>query len=116
MKMSIIDDFVTIYHSNCFACKQLVISEMIFSDVSNTSTSDLEWAINLLRSAPKWKWMRTGNSKCQRLCIDCVEKKQQMTKLVLTRGYIDVAKSVEIRHRTLPSLVQTCGMRQIERI
>ena len=106
MKRAIVDDFVIIYYSNCFACKHVLISKLMFLNVSNTTTDRLAWAITLRSNTPNWKWMRTGNCTCQRTCMECVEKKKQMTKLVLTRGHGAVPRSSTPRPRTLPDLVQ----------
>lgn len=112
MKVAMIDDFAIIYYSNCFACKQVVISKIKL--LENNTTDQIAWAINVILLSPKWKWMRTGNCTCQKTCDECIQKKKQMTRLVLTRGY-GVPRAVP-RPKTLPDLVQMLGMGRIERI
>ena len=109
MKVASIDDFVSVYYSNCFVCKHLIISKLMFWDASNTTTDKLTWAFTLLSKTPSWKWMRTGNCKCQRICMECVQRRKQMTKLVLTRGYFAVPP-VRRHIRTLPDLVQVLDL------
>ena len=115
MKVAIIDYVVIVCYSNCFACKHVIISKWMFLDVSNITTENLMWAITLLSKLQAWKWTRTGNCKCQRICMECVQRRKQMMRLVLTRGYFAVSP---VRHspRTLLDLVQALDMGRIERV
>ena len=115
MKRAIIDNFVDICYSNCFTCKQVIILKIMFlEDPANITDYKLEWAMNLLLNTPIWKWMRTSNCECQRACMKCVDKKKQMTKLVLTRGYGAVPRSITPRPKTLPDLIQMLDLGRIE--
>lgn len=113
MKVAIIDDFVIFYYSNCFSCKHLIISKLMFFDVSKTDK--LTWAMTILFTAPAWRWTRTGNCECQRVCMECLQKRKQMIQLVFTRGYF--AKP-PVRHppRTLPDFVQVMELGKLERV
>lgn len=115
MKTALVDDYVLIFYSNCFACKHVIVLKLMFMDVSNTTTDKLTWAITLLFNAPTWKWMRTGNCKCQRVCMQCVDKKKQSARLVLTRGYCAVPRFIHPRPRTLPDLIQVLDMGRMQR-
>jgi hypothetical protein len=115
MKTANIDEFVLIYYSNCFVCKRVMIYKLMFLDILNTETEKLIWAITLLLKAPSWKWMRTGNCKCQRICTECVQKKKEMTKLVLNRGYFSVSP-IQPRPKTIPDLVEMLDMGRLERL
>lgn len=115
MKFAVIDDFVIFYYSNCFSCKHLIITKLMWLDVSNTTTDKLTWAITLHSKTPSWKWMRTGNCKCQRICMECVQRRKEMTRLVLTRGYF-AAPPVRHHPRTLADLVQALELGKIERV
>lgn len=115
MKVAIIDNFVIFYYSNCFSCKHFIISKLMFLDVSKTSTDKLTWALTLVSQAPAWRWTRTGNCECQRVCIECVQKRKQMIQLVLTRGYF-AKPPVRHRPRTLPDFVQRMELGKIERV
>ena len=113
MKAAVIDDFVIFYYSNCFSCKHFIISKLMFLDVS--STDKLTWAMTILFKAPAWKWTRTGNCECQRVCMECLQKRKQMIQLVLTRGYF---AQPPVRHcpRTLSDFVQSMELGKIERV
>lgn len=113
MKVALIDDFVIIYYTNCFSCKNLIIPKMSFLDVSEISTDKLTWAITFFSKAQAWKWTRTGNCKCQRVCMECAQKRKQMIQLVLTRGYF-AKPPVCHRCRTLPDFVQVMQLGRIE--
>ena len=113
MKAAVIDDFVIFYYSNCFSCKHFIISKLMFLDVS--STDKLTWAMTVLFKAPAWKWTRTGNCECQRVCMECLQKRKQMIQLVLTRGYF-AKPPVRHRPRTLSDFVQLMELGKIERV
>jgi hypothetical protein len=117
MKIYIIDDFIIFYCSHCFSCKHVLIDKTMFLDVSMIQVEKIAWAIDLISRGPSWKWTRTGNARCQRVCRRCMNRRKQAVNSLLTRGYSNSASVLaRPQPRTLPEFVKDVGMGRLERV
>lgn len=117
MRTAIIDNFVVVEYTACFSCQQVLICRLIFFNCDETRVDKIEWALLILTRAPSWKWMRTGNRTCRRVCMDCLGKKRQVSKSLLVGGYgVPRPWMMQMfRPKTLPDLIECIDLGLLER-
>ena len=108
MKEALIDGILLVRHTDCFSCRGILISSIVFLDIP-AHYSHIDWSYELLRKSTRWRWTRTGNAECKRLCDTCAQRRKQSIQCVLKSGYTSVFPQQDTIS-TLPDLLDKIGL------
>ena len=109
MKEALIDGILLVRHTQCFCCGQILICSTVFLDIP-AQYSHIDWVYELLSKSTRWRWTRTGNAECKRLCNTCAQRRKHSIHCALKRGYDTSALPQRNPISTLPDLVEKIGL------
>jgi hypothetical protein len=109
MKEALIDDLLLVKYTDCFCCREILICSIVFLDIP-AQHFHIDWSYALLNKSTKWRWTRTGNSECKRLCKTCAQRREHSIHCALKRAYNTSAFPRQNTIRTLADLIEKIGL------